>query len=108
MSTDLIVPALLTMSVAAVHTTTMVFTQLTFLKRHSSPLPIAQAFTDALLHLASDNRQYLEPIRVDAAEAVRAHGWTKKGLDSMQLIDSYLKECLRINSIAMGRHSVIH
>ena len=101
---DFVIPTLLVMSLASVHTISMVrgFKNLpSTLKTYE--INTFQTFTDALLHLVTDNRQHLEALREEAAEAVRIHGWTKKALDSMNQADSFIKECLRIDSVTMGK-----
>ncbi|KAL4070374.1 cytochrome P450 [Scleroderma citrinum] len=56
------------------------------------------ALTHALLELA-DRTSYVEPLRQEAAKAVDAHGWTRKGVESMPLVDSFIKESMRTHAV---------
>lgn len=63
-----------------------------------------QSITQALLHLAA-HRKYMGPLREEASQVVRAEGWTKRALDKMVKIDSFLTECQRFHGIGMGTYS---
>ncbi|KAG9311584.1 cytochrome P450 [Chiua virens] len=65
----------------------------------------AHSFTHALYYLAA-NPQYIQPLREEVETVIEEEGWTKDGLDKMTKIDSFLKECQRlegVNSLAIKR-----
>ena len=45
-------------------------------------------------------------MRQEAAEAIRAEGWSKKALDKMVKIDSFLRESQRVYGITLGTFSL--
>ena len=49
--------------------------------------------------------EYLEPLRNEAREATRNHGWTDKALSSMCVQDSFIKEVNRMYPLGSGRCS---
>ena len=55
----------------------------------------------ALLELA-DRTSYGEPLRQEAAEALSTHGLTRKGIESMTQVDSFIKESTRMHAIGCG------
>ncbi|KXN80811.1 Ent-kaurene oxidase [Leucoagaricus sp. SymC.cos] len=54
-----------------------------------------------LYHLASE-LHYLPLLRQEIADAVADEGWSKKGLDKMHRLDSFIKETMRMHSISVG------
>ncbi|KAJ7876710.1 cytochrome P450 [Mycena olivaceomarginata] len=80
---------ILSVNMAAIHTTSM-------------------AFTQALFDLTT-HPEHLLPMREEAERVVREEGWTKAALNSMVKIDSFLRESQRINTngpIGMSRKVV--
>ncbi|KIP04651.1 hypothetical protein PHLGIDRAFT_109308 [Phlebiopsis gigantea 11061_1 CR5-6] len=60
----------------------------------------SMSFTHALYYLAA-NPQYMEPMR-EEVEAVIAHdGWCKASLQKMRKVDSFLKECQRVEGLGL-------
>ena len=45
---------------------------------------------------------YLEPLRTEAANALDAHGWSEKTLDSLHLQDSFIREINRLFPTGSG------
>ena len=60
-----------------------------------------QAFTVVLYRLLS-NLEYVEPLRHEVETAIGEEGWTKAGLDKMHKIDSFVRESLRIDTLAIS------
>ncbi|KAG9308978.1 cytochrome P450 [Chiua virens] len=58
----------------------------------------SNSFTQALFYLAA-NPQYVQPLREEVERIVEKDGWTKAALVKMRKVDSFLKECLRIEGI---------
>ncbi|KAF8552682.1 cytochrome P450 [Imleria badia] len=58
------------------------------------------SFTQALFYLAG-NPQYIQPLREEK------DGWSKVALSKMRKVDSFLKECQRVEGIAAGNCSRI-
>ncbi|KAL4070372.1 cytochrome P450 [Scleroderma citrinum] len=54
--------------------------------------------THALFELA-DRTSYVEPLRKEVENVMGTHGWTRKGVESMVLIDSFIKESMRMHPI---------
>ncbi|TRX94213.1 hypothetical protein FHL15_004981 [Xylaria flabelliformis] len=71
----------LAMAEAAVHTTTDL---------------ISQTVIELLTH-----PELIQPLRDEATEVLRIHGWTKLGLYNLKLMDSILKETQRVKPIQM-------
>ncbi|KAJ7839328.1 cytochrome P450 [Mycena olivaceomarginata] len=69
---------ILSINMAAIHTTSM-------------------AFTQALFDLTT-HPEYLLPMRKEAERVIKEEGWTKAALNSMVKIDSFLRESQRINT----------
>ncbi|KAJ7835138.1 cytochrome P450 [Mycena olivaceomarginata] len=69
---------ILSINMAAIHTTSM-------------------AFTQALFDLTT-HPEYLLPMRKEAERVIKEEGWTKAALNSMVKIDSLLRESQRINT----------
>ncbi|CAK5282148.1 unnamed protein product [Mycena citricolor] len=81
---------ILALNMAAIHTSSM-------------------ALTHALFDITS-RPGYLEPMREEAENVIRAEGWTKSALNSMHKIDSFIRETQRMQGngpVAMSR-KVIH
>ena len=64
--------------------------------------PALQVFTQALFHLAA-NPQYMQPLREEVEEIVEKDGWTKIGVGKMRKVDSFLKECLRMEGLKLSK-----
>lgn len=58
----------------------------------------------ALLELA-DRTSYIEPLRKGSAEALGTQGLTRKGIESMTLVDSFIKESIRMHAIGCSESS---
>ncbi|KAI0410935.1 cytochrome P450 [Xylaria grammica] len=69
------------LSVAAIHTTTDL---------------LSQTILELLTH-----PELIQPLRDEAVEVLRIHGWTKAGLYNLKLMDSILKETQRVKPIQM-------
>ncbi|KAL0952913.1 hypothetical protein HGRIS_007128 [Hohenbuehelia grisea] len=78
-TTEALVRRMLVVNVASIHTTSIVFTQ-------------------SLFNLVS-RPQYLQPLRKEVEEALHQHGWTRRALDSLPLLDSFVKETMRFNEM---------
>ncbi|KAJ3566941.1 hypothetical protein NP233_g6679 [Leucocoprinus birnbaumii] len=74
-----IVLRILAINFAAIHTSTMSFTQ---------------ALYDLAIH-----PEYVAEMREEAENVIREHGWTKAAMGQMRKIDSFLKESQRLNSV---------
>jgi cytochrome P450 len=72
----------LSINFAAIHTTTM-------------------AFTNILYDLAA-HPQYAEPMRQEVLEVIASDGWTKVSQGKMRRVDSFVKESQRINVSALN------
>ncbi|EPQ55820.1 cytochrome P450 [Gloeophyllum trabeum ATCC 11539] len=57
---------------------------------------ISHTFTHSCYYLAA-NQQYIAPIRKEVEEAIAEEGWTKAAFGKMYLLDSFLREVLRLN-----------
>jgi len=80
-SVDGVARRMLTVNFAAIHTTSITFTQI-------------------LYHLLA-NPEYIEPLRQDVEAAVAAEGWTKAGLDKMHKVDSFVRESQRVDGLGI-------
>ncbi|CAK5266785.1 unnamed protein product [Mycena citricolor] len=81
---------ILSLNMAAIHTTSM-------------------ALAHALFDVTS-REGYLEPMREEAENVIRAEGWTKSALNSMHKMDSFIRETQRMQGngpVTMAR-KVIH
>ncbi|KIK77776.1 hypothetical protein PAXRUDRAFT_834874 [Paxillus rubicundulus Ve08.2h10] len=58
----------------------------------------SNSFTQALYILAA-NPQYIQPLREEVEAIVTKDGWSKGSLAKMRKIDSFLKECQRVEGI---------
>ena len=58
-------------------------------------------FTHALFYLAA-NPQYIGPLREEVEGIVEKEGWSKAAVDKMRKVDSFLKECQRMEGISNG------
>ncbi|KAF8549780.1 cytochrome P450 [Imleria badia] len=59
----------------------------------------SHSFTHALFYLAA-NPQYIQPLREEVEGIVEKEGWSKAALSKMRKVDSFLKECQRIEGIS--------
>ena len=59
--------------------------------------------TNVLFDIAA-RREYVEPLREEMEEVIRAHGWTKEGMGKMRKLDSFMKESSRLSGVATGEH----
>lgn len=59
-----------------------------------------QAFINTLHYLAT-NPQYVQPLREEVEAIVEEEGWSKTSLGKMRKLDSFLKECIRIEGVDM-------
>ncbi|CCM06206.1 uncharacterized protein FIBRA_08450 [Fibroporia radiculosa] len=66
----------------------------------------AVSLTMALFYLAAFP-QYIGPLRDEVENVVREHGWTKAGLDQMNMVDSFLREVMRASGMSTGTMSRI-
>ncbi|KAF8631768.1 hypothetical protein AX15_002204 [Amanita polypyramis BW_CC] len=60
---------------------------------------IAMSFTQALYHLAA-HPEYVEPLREETETVVSEQGWTRSSMGELRKLDSFLKECQRLNGLA--------
>lgn len=58
-----------------------------------------EACIHALYTLAA-HPEYLAPLREEIERVTRAQGWSKASMTEMVKLDSFLKECMRLNSIS--------
>ncbi|KAG9308977.1 cytochrome P450 [Chiua virens] len=68
----------------------------------------SQSIAHVILYLA-DNPQYIQPLREEVEAIVEREGWTKAALGKMRKVDSFLKECQRlegINSVGLVRKAL--
>ena len=63
-----------------------------------------QIFTQALFYLAA-NRQYIQPLREEVEEIVEKDGWTEIAVRKMRKVDSFLKECMRMEGLQISNCS---
>ncbi|KZT73294.1 cytochrome P450 [Daedalea quercina L-15889] len=59
----------------------------------------SMSMTHALYYLCA-MPEYIEPLRKEAEEMIKVHGWTKAAVDGMWKADSFFKEALRLNPAA--------
>lgn len=84
-----LVARILTINMAAIHTTTMTSSQ-------------------ALCYLAA-YPEYIQPLREEVEAVVRDNGWTKEAMDKLYKVDSFIKETQRVkgmSSASMMRKAV--
>lgn len=63
---------------------------------------VRQSFVYALLHLAA-NPQYMQPLREEVESVLKEEsGMSKAAIVKMRRVDSFLKECQRINALDSG------
>ncbi|KAF8887383.1 cytochrome P450 [Infundibulicybe gibba] len=70
---------ILTVNFAAIHTTSLTLTQ--------------------VLYDLATRPKYMEPLRKEIDEVVAHSGWSKDSLDKMHLVDSFIRETLRLNGL---------
>ncbi|PPQ72663.1 hypothetical protein CVT24_012641 [Panaeolus cyanescens] len=63
----------------------------------------SRTFVHVVYHLAA-NPRFQELLRTEVDEIVERDGWTKSALDDMVIVDSFIKECLRLHP---GGHTAI-
>ena len=90
---------ILTVSFAAIHTSSMVrcncsFVRVPFL---TADVP-SQSFAYALYRLATFP-EYIQPLREEVETVVAQEGWTKQAMQRMRKVDSFLKECQRMDGL---------
>jgi len=81
---------ILTVNFAAIHTSSM-------------------SFTNALFRLAA-NPEFLIPMREEVEKIVEEEGWTKQAMQKMRLVDSFLKESQRfygLGAISITRKALV-
>ena len=61
-------------------------------------------FTHALFYLAA-HPQCIQPLREEVEGIVEKDGWTKTALGKMHKVDSFVKECLRMQGIKLSTHA---
>jgi hypothetical protein len=91
---------MLRMNFAAIHITGTVCTH----KILSQLIPDRlQTFTLALHHMATERKNYLQPLRDEIEDILRRDGWTKASLSKMpQKLDSFMTESHRCQSLGAG------
>ncbi|KAF8887392.1 cytochrome P450 [Infundibulicybe gibba] len=72
---------ILTVNFAAIHTTSLTFTQ--------------------VLYDLATRPEYMEPLRQEVDEIVAHSGWSKDSLDEMHLVDSFIRESQRLNGLGL-------
>ncbi|KAF8123587.1 cytochrome P450 [Boletus edulis] len=60
----------------------------------------SHAFTHGLFYLAA-NPQYIQPLREEVEGVIEKYGWSKATMSRMRKVDSFLKECQRVEGMAM-------
>ncbi|KAF8549327.1 cytochrome P450 [Imleria badia] len=60
----------------------------------------SNSFAQALFYLAG-NPQYIQPLREEVEGIIEKDGWSKAVLSKMRKIDSFLKECQRVEGIGI-------
>ncbi|KAI0254422.1 cytochrome P450 [Lactifluus subvellereus] len=78
-SVDGLARRLLLVNFAAIHSTSITFTQ--------------------VLYRLLANPEYIEPLREEVEAVVAQEGWTKAGMDKMHKIDSFLRETQRMDGL---------
>ena len=61
-----------------------------------------QVFTQTLFYLAA-YPQYVEALREEASRVIEEDGWTKKAMNKLRKIDSFIKESHRLTGISTRR-----
>ncbi|EPT03342.1 hypothetical protein FOMPIDRAFT_87777 [Fomitopsis schrenkii] len=61
---------------------------------HTSSMAMAHA-----LYYLCAMPQYIKPLKQEAEEKIKEHGWTKTAVDAMWKTDSFFKESLRLNGV---------
>ncbi|KAF8217211.1 cytochrome P450 [Mycena galopus ATCC 62051] len=56
-------------------------------------------FMQALLNMAN-RPECITRCVIEAEEGIRSHGWTREGINSLALLDSFFKESMRMNGLA--------
>lgn len=100
---EMLARRLLTVNFAAIHTSSMVRSSSTYLA--DAKTTSSQTFTHALYHLAA-NPEFIGPMRQEVDAIVEAVGWSKEALGKMHLVDSFMKETLRLNGLGAGEDSM--
>ncbi len=81
------------MNLGAIHTTSMVLSNL---KVQKQPLNVSfQVFKTAVYALAA-HPEYVEILRTEVESAIAEEGWTKAAVGKMDRLDSFLKEAQRL------------
>ncbi|KAI9511438.1 cytochrome P450 [Russula earlei] len=80
-SLDAVIRRMLAVNFAAIHTTSITFTQ--------------------VLYRLLANPECIEPLRQDVEAAVAVEGWTKAGLDKMHKVDSFVRETQRVDGLGI-------
>ena len=57
-----------------------------------------QSFTNVLFYLAA-NPQYIQPLREEVEPIVHQEGWSKAALGNKRRVDSFLRECQRMEGV---------
>ncbi|KAI0254414.1 cytochrome P450 [Lactifluus subvellereus] len=78
-SVDGLARRLLLVNFAAIHTTSITFTQ--------------------VLYRLLANPEHIEPLREEVEAVVAQEGWTKAGMDKMHKVDSFIRETQRIDGL---------
>ena len=73
----------LSLSLAAIHTTT-------------------EATTQVIIDIC-EHPEVVKPLREEIISVIGEHGWAKTSLYKLKLMDSFLKESQRVNSMSVGR-----
>ena len=58
-----------------------------------------KSFTHALFYLAA-NPQYIQPLREEVEDVLEKEGWSKPALGKMRKLDSFLRECQRLEGVS--------
>ena len=58
----------------------------------------SQSFAYALYRLATFP-EYIQPLREEVETVVAQEGWTKQAMQRMRKVDSFLKECQRMDGL---------
>ena len=71
---------------------------LSFVAIHTTADMVGQLLFDLI-----ENPEYLQPLREEVISVLQSGGWNKNSLYNMKLLDSFLKESLRIRPINQSK-----
>lgn len=102
-----LVARILTINMAAIHTTTMVCSHMLLCTLALRKVPVqrqSQTSSQALCYLAA-YPEYIQPLREEVEAVVRDNGWTKEAMDKLYKVDSFIKETQRVKGMSSGEYT---